>query len=231
MNVSVIIPALNEGRTIETIIKECKRSKYVNEIIVSIDKATTDNTESIAKKSGAIVTHSNGKGFGFTFKNGIKTSKNDLIFKTDGDIRDFQYSWIDRCVESLDHKVGLVKTFWEQKKHTRSVTALTAKPMIKVMYPEISDIHLPLSGIYLFKKSCVEWQKLIDNWGFDLHLLLNVHSNNYTVKQIMIPEIEDRRKETKELIPMANEIASLLFSKKEKTEKKTKNFTHYSPPR
>ena len=110
MNVSVIIPALNEGRTIETIIKECKRSKYVNEIIVSIDKATTDNTESIAKKSGAIVTHSNGKGFGFTFKNGIKTSKNDLIFKTDGDIRDFQYSWIDRCVESLDHKVGLVKT-------------------------------------------------------------------------------------------------------------------------
>ena len=72
------------------------------------------------------------------------------------------------------------------------------------------------------KKVVWKWQKLIDNWGFDLHLLLNVHSNNYTVKQIMIPEIEDRRKETKELIPMANEIASLLFSKKEKTEKKLK---------
>jgi len=47
--VTVIIPALNEEKTIRQVIRQAKRSELVNEIIV-VDDMSTDNTIAEAKK-------------------------------------------------------------------------------------------------------------------------------------------------------------------------------------
>lgn len=210
--VSVVIPAKNEEKTIAAIILSSKKSRYVNQVIVSIDRTTSDQTAKIAEEMGALVIQENVSGFGKVIKKGIEHSNNNLVFKTDGDIRQFQSDWIDRAVQQYDKNIGLVKTFWPQKKHTRSVTALTAKPVINKLCPELSFIHLPLSGIYLFDKNKVDWKDLSEDWGFDLHLLLNVYFKGFKIKQFIIPEIVDTKKNIKDLVPMAQEIVNLLFS-------------------
>ena len=48
----ICIPAFNEEKNIEKIIKDCK--KFVDDVIVC-DDGSTDNTAALSKKQGAIV--------------------------------------------------------------------------------------------------------------------------------------------------------------------------------
>jgi glycosyltransferase involved in cell wall biosynthesis len=83
--VSVVIPAYNEAQVIGKIIKELKKLKQVNEILV-IDDASTDGTKEAAIKSGAkVIRHPYNKGNGASVKTGIRNAKNDLIILMDGD--------------------------------------------------------------------------------------------------------------------------------------------------
>lgn len=213
IRVSVVIPAKNEEQTILEIIKQAQESKHVNEVIVSVDKNTSDNTARVASEAGAKVIQQDAAGFGNVIKCGLEKAKNNIIFKTDGDIKQFHSTWIDKTIEQLDDNTGLVKTYWDQENHTRSVTSLTVKPIIKYWCPDLAFIKMPLSGIYLFDKSQVDWRQLGNDWSFDLDLLLNFYFNGYHIKQTLIPEINDRRKTTKDLIPMAEEVVKLLHAK------------------
>jgi glycosyltransferase involved in cell wall biosynthesis len=80
-----VIPALNEEKTIEDVIKRSKR--YVGVIVV--DDGSTDGTAKLAKKSGAIlVKHSRNKGYGASLIDGINEAKRrsaDFIVTLDAD--------------------------------------------------------------------------------------------------------------------------------------------------
>ena len=52
MKICAVIPALNEEKTIGTIIKQTKH--YIDTVIV-VDNGSIDNTVSIAEKSGATI--------------------------------------------------------------------------------------------------------------------------------------------------------------------------------
>jgi LmbE family N-acetylglucosaminyl deacetylase len=211
--VSVVIPAFNEEKRIVEIINEAKRSRFVNEVIVSVDAKTTDNTALVAENAGAIVIQSGKVGFGIVIKQGIKAAKNNFVFKTDGDIKDFSHDWIDRSVNLIKGDTVAVKTYWPQVEHTRSVTFLTTKPIIKFWRPELDYIKMPLSGIYLFLKNEVDWEYLNNDWGFDLDIILKIHSSGKDIKQLLIPEIFDKRKKTSDVIPMAENIVNLLHER------------------
>ena len=60
--ISVIIPALNEEKSISKVISSIP--KYVNEIIV-VDNGSADKTSEIAKSKGALVLFESKKGYGY----------------------------------------------------------------------------------------------------------------------------------------------------------------------
>lgn len=88
MELSVVIPCLNESETIEICIKkalkEIKKLNIKAEIILS-DNGSTDSSTQIAKKLGAKIIVSKDKGYGVAVQNGIKFSKGKYILIADAD--------------------------------------------------------------------------------------------------------------------------------------------------
>ena len=88
MDLSVVIPCLNESETIGICIKKAKyqikKLKLKGEIIIS-DNGSTDGSEKIARKLGAKVFNCKIKGYGSAVINGIKKSKGKFIIIADAD--------------------------------------------------------------------------------------------------------------------------------------------------
>jgi glycosyltransferase involved in cell wall biosynthesis len=88
--ISVIIPARNEGETIETVINDIlSTSNLLPEQleIVVVNDGSTDNTEQIVKKYQEIkyVFHPYPKGYGASIKEGVLNSTGEIIVTFDAD--------------------------------------------------------------------------------------------------------------------------------------------------
>lgn len=81
-NVSVIIPAHNEGTRIGGIIQEAR--VQAPEVIV-IDDGSTDETGAVALKNGARVIHLPQSGYIHAIKKGFAHARHDLVVTMDGD--------------------------------------------------------------------------------------------------------------------------------------------------
>ena len=87
MNISVIIPVLNEEGAIANVINDIPK-KLVQEIIV-VDNGCTDRTAEIARKHGAKVVAEPRKGYGRACLTGIaNVNKADIVVFLDGDYSD-----------------------------------------------------------------------------------------------------------------------------------------------
>jgi glycosyltransferase involved in cell wall biosynthesis len=87
-SLSIVIPCLNESTTLQSCIVSAKsllqQTGIPGEIIVA-DNGSTDNSETIAKSSGATVVQVKEKGYGAALHQGITQSKSDYILFADGD--------------------------------------------------------------------------------------------------------------------------------------------------
>ena len=87
--ISVIIPALNEEKSISKVISSIP--KYVSEIIV-VDNGSTDKTSKIAKSKGALILFESKKGYGHACIKAIeflKFNPPNIIVFLDGDYSDY----------------------------------------------------------------------------------------------------------------------------------------------
>ena len=83
--VTVIIPALNESKTIGHVISLVKASPIVSEILV-IDDKSVDNTVDAAREAGAKVYTSTTLGKGASMREGIMFACNELLLFLDAEI-------------------------------------------------------------------------------------------------------------------------------------------------
>lgn len=87
--VAVIIPTLNEGKTIGGVIRKMpkkilEKMGYKLEVLV-VDGGSKDNTREIAKSLGAKVIVEKRKGYGQAYLTGLKIVDADIIVTMDGD--------------------------------------------------------------------------------------------------------------------------------------------------
>ncbi|RJQ50602.1 MAG: glycosyltransferase family 2 protein [Nitrospiraceae bacterium] len=89
MKIAVIIPALNEEKTLPLVLNDIPKS-MVDEVVV-IDNGSSDRTSEIAKELGAVVLHETRKGYGYPCLRGIeylKTKNPDVVVFVDGNYSD-----------------------------------------------------------------------------------------------------------------------------------------------
>ena len=89
-NITVLLPAYNEGDRIQSTIDALRSSQYVNRIVV-IDDGSKDDTFSIAQKSGAIVYRlDKNRGKGYAIQYGVQKVivDSDVIVFLDADLAD-----------------------------------------------------------------------------------------------------------------------------------------------
>jgi polyisoprenyl-phosphate glycosyltransferase len=101
MDVTVILPALNESKTIADIITVCNKSEYVYEVIV-IDDGSTDNTSEISKIAGATVfRNEENKGKANAMLLGTKEAKTDTLLFLDADLMGLTLEHINDLIKPI----------------------------------------------------------------------------------------------------------------------------------
>ena len=186
--ISAIIPAYNEEENIKTVIDICKANKKVTEIIV-VNNLSTDRTEEIAKKEGAKVIFCDKQGKGYAMEAGIEQAQNECIVFLDGDISDYSDDVIYKLTEPiLERNVDFVKATFDRE--GGRVTELVAKPLLKLLFPDLQKYTQPLSGMVAGKKSVFQKIELEKDYGVDIGLLLDMVKLNVKIEEVKIEEVK-----------------------------------------
>jgi glycosyltransferase involved in cell wall biosynthesis len=110
LELSVVMPCLNEEETLATCIRKAQRAmadaNIAGEVIVA-DNGSTDRSIEIAEQLGARVVHVNAKGYGNALMGGIAASRGKFIVMGDAD-DSYDFGHIPRFVEQLRRGSDLV---------------------------------------------------------------------------------------------------------------------------
>lgn len=103
IEVSIVMPCLNEEETIGICIEKCKKvfkeKNIAGEIVVS-DNGSTDRSIEIAASLGARVVHQPEKGYGSAYRKGIEAAEGKYIIMGDSDDT-YEFLEIERFVNPL----------------------------------------------------------------------------------------------------------------------------------
>lgn len=210
--ISIVIPALNVEETIGNVVRELLKSSFVDEVVV-VDNDSTDKTAEYAEQSGANVVSCLQRGMGSAIKSGIRSAKNSIIIKIDGDIRNPSHLWPDKLAKEFYKTKKFVSSYYTSDYDEFPVGNLIAKPLIKILCPNNTDLQMPLAGTYLFDKEEVNWEGLTNDWSFDLALHLDTYDSNGPINQIYIGELNDRQKKIAEYSGMAEDLMRYLINR------------------
>ena len=218
--ISVIIPAYNEEENIKTVIDICKENKDVSEIIV-VNNLSTDRTEEIARKDGAKVVFCGKQGKGYAMETGIEEAQNECIVFLDGDISDYADNVIYKLTEPIiNRNVDFVKATFDRE--GGRVTGLVAKPLLKLLFPEVTKYTQPLSGMIAGKKSIFQKIELEKDYGVDIGILLDMVNLNVTIEEVKIGKIKNVSKSWKALEKMSTEVMKAILKRVENNNEERK---------
>jgi glycosyltransferase involved in cell wall biosynthesis len=111
LELSVVMPCLNEADTIAVCIEKAQRALMENNIsgeIVVADNGSTDGSQDIAHRMGARVVRVEGKGYGNALMGGIAAARGRYVIMGDAD-DSYDFLEIPRFVEKLREGYDLVQ--------------------------------------------------------------------------------------------------------------------------
>jgi glycosyltransferase involved in cell wall biosynthesis len=111
LEVSVVIPCLNEADSLEACIAKAQRAlgehRISGEIIVA-DNGSTDGSQAIATRMGARLVHVEAKGYGNALMGGIATARGRFVIMGDAD-DSYDFMQLPRFVNKLRQGFDLVQ--------------------------------------------------------------------------------------------------------------------------
>ncbi|HBK44174.1 MULTISPECIES: HAD-IB family phosphatase [unclassified Polynucleobacter] len=205
---SVVIPALNEEKAIESVIQYAQKDAFTGEVIV-IDDSSIDNTAQIARDAGAQIHTSSMLGKGASMLDGVQVATYEYIVFLDGDLSGLEENIIAKMLAPLiADQADFVKAKFGRG--GGRVTELTAKPMLKVFFPELAGISQPLGGIIAAKASLLKKLTFESGYGVDIGLLIDAHLKGARICEVDIGSLEHDSQPLVDLTTMANEVARVI---------------------
>lgn len=195
--VAVCLPARDEEATVGSIV-DAIRSELVDpsgrhpglvDELVVIDDSSTDDTVRVARDAGAdVVTVDDvlpgagrGTGKGNALWASVAATTADIIVWCDADLRQFDTRFVTGLIGPLllDPEVVLVKGYYERALGTDPsgggrTTALMARPLLSLLYPELTVIRQPLGGEYAGRRSMFERVPFVEGYGVETGLLIDI---------------------------------------------------------
>lgn len=209
--VTVVIPALNEAKCIAEVVTYALADPATAEVIV-IDDSSIDNTVELAQQAGAKVLTSSMLGKGASMHDGIEPACTDILVYLDGDLRGLRNGIItDLCDPLIRGEADFVKARFGRG--SGRVTELTAKPMLKIFFPELAHFSQPLGGIIAARKSLLKALTFEDGYGVDVGLLLDAHLAGAKLAEVDIGLLEHDSQPLHDLTLMASDVGRVIFGR------------------
>ncbi len=200
--ISVCIPARNEAATIAPILLRIRRElmdahPLVDQLIV-MDHESTDQTAEVASECGATVISANevmsqfgpALGKGDVLWRSVEASTGDIVVWLDADLASFTAQYVTALVEPMlnDETIALVRANYQRTLHGEGdeggrVTELTARPILKLLFPELAHIRQPLGGEYAIRRDVALAMPFEVDYGVEMGLLIDV-ARTYGVESI-----------------------------------------------
>ncbi|SDS21932.1 glucosyl-3-phosphoglycerate synthase [Corynebacterium timonense] len=226
MRVSVVIPALNEESTVAGVVETCLAS-CAEEVLV-VDSDSTDATAPAARAAGARVLNwreiapeiAPRPGKGEALWRGVLAARGDVVVFVDADVTSLRPEWVDKLAAPIAHGAHLVKASYSRGFEGRTsgggrVTELTAKPLIRQLFPELSHIDQPLAGEYAIRRESALTLPFVAGYGVESGLLVDVATRfgPDAVTQVGLGVRMHRNRTLEELAPMADVVTRTLLAR------------------
>src|SRR3990172_4026787 len=191
--VSIIIPAYNEEKSIKEVILKIQQRLSSSEIeseIIVIDDCSIDNTLKTVEelKDVKVIQHSKNMGYGTALKTGIKNSKFEtlIIIDADGTYPDNAIPSLIDEANTYDMVVGARTgenvNISSLRKPAKWFLNKLANYLVQEKIPDLN------SGLRLLKKEIVKkyFEILPSGFSFTTTITLAMHSDGYNIKYIPI---------------------------------------------
>ena len=196
--IAVLIPCYNEAITIEKVVKDYKKALPKADIYV-YDNNSTDGTDKIAKKAGAIVRYEYRQGKGNVIRTMFREIDADCYLMIDGDDTYPAENAKEMCDLVLSGRADMVigdrlssTYFSENKRPFHNFGNKIVRWLINHLFKnKIKDI---MTGYRAFSKEFVKGFPVLSK-GFEIETEMTIHAVDKNFKLVEIPvEYRDRPK-------------------------------------
>ena len=194
--IAVLIPCYNESKTIEKVVKDYKKVLPKADIYV-YDNNSTDGTDKIAKKAGAIVKYEYRQGKGNVIRSMFRDIDADCYLMIDGDDTYPKENAKEMCDLVLEGKADMVigdrlssTYFTENKRPFHNFGNKLVRCLINTLFK--SDIRDIMTGYRAFSYEFVKTFPVLSK-GFEIETEMTIHAldKNFLLKEIPV-EYRDR---------------------------------------
>ncbi len=236
--ISVVLPALNEEQTIESVIDSISPlvGGLVDELIV-VDSGSTDDTEIRAIAAGARVVSREQAlpdvaprpGKGEVLWRSLAATSGDIVVFVDSDLIDPDRMFVPWLVGPLLHADGihLVKGFYRRPLRGTDldggegasgggrVTELVARPLLAALRPELGHVLQPLGGEYAASRELLMSLPFAPGYGVEIGLLVDTYDRLGldAIAQVNLGVRAHRNRSLAELGAMSRQVIATLFSR------------------
>lgn len=227
MRVSVVIPALNEEATVARVVTACL-ADCPHEVLV-IDSDSTDATAAEAAGAGATVVNwrevlgsiAPVPGKGESLWRGVAAASGDVVVFVDADLDSAEPGMVNALASPFqDQGIHLVKAHYErtlggQASGGGRVTELAAKPLLRLFFPELTNIYQPLGGEYALRRETALQLPFVSDYGVEAGLLIDAWRafGRASIAQVLLAPRRHRNKPLEELTPMAEVVAQTILAR------------------
>lgn len=188
--IAVLIPCYNESKTVEKVIKDYKKVLPEADIYV-YDNNSTDGTDKIAQKAGAIVRYEYRQGKGNVIRSMFKDIDADCYLMIDGDDTYPAENAKEMCELILNEKADMVigdrlssTYFTENKRPFHNLGNKLVRFLINKLFDNnIKDI---MTGYRAFSYEFVKGFPVLSK-GFEIETEMTIHAVDKNFKLIEIP--------------------------------------------
>jgi dolichol-phosphate mannosyltransferase len=190
MDISVVLPVLNEGENLPLLLprlREVFERQHLSYELIAVDGGSSDGTGEIARKLGAIVLPEDRKGYGGALLTGFAKAQGDYLLTLDADMSHepafFAKMW--RARERADITIasryvhgGVAYTAWGR----RALSRLLNETLRRILSLPVRDVS---SGFRLYRREAVQGLDLTSsNIEVLEEILAKAYSRGFSVQEV-----------------------------------------------
>ena len=189
--IAVLIPCYNESKTIAKVVKDYKKALPEADIYV-YDNNSSDGTDKIAKKAGAIVKYEYRQGKGNVIRSMFKDIDADCYLIIDGDDTYPAESAREMCDLVLEKKADMVigdrlssTYFTENKRPFHNMGNRLVRGLINLLFK--SNVRDIMTGYRAFSYEFVKTFPVLSK-GFEIETEMTIHAldKNFLLREVKV---------------------------------------------